>query len=393
MNKVEQNLIDAVNAAIAETAPPAFDDWNGVVKLAEKHDLHNLMAELAPKIDSLPKEDKDALYNTQMASIIKDANQEAEVDKLIYDFDNKNIKAILLKGWYIKQLYPRRDLRTMADTDIFISQSDELSVHNIMKKHGYQCYAIGNKKDNAYTKEPFFTIEIHKNLFYYEDDWNLLFNSPDSDMYIWDRLVLIDDYKKIYRMDDELFFVYMIAHTAKHLMDDGGIGARAFLDIWVYLKNKPDLDFNIVFRDFDKLNLTKFAKTAIALSKFWFDGKNASPEVEQFGAYILKCGVYGNSDNFVINNEVMRDGKTHSKWGYAFKRAFPNMESMKVRYPQLEKKPWLLPVCYTKRLWYSLTRRKDAIKGEIGSAGNVDYEQARRIRELYKSIGLEGVTG
>ena len=185
----------------------------------------------------------------------------------------------------------------------------------------------------------------------------------------------------------------MIAHTAKHLMDDGGIGARAFLDIWVYLKNKPDLDFNIVFRDFDKLNLTKFAKTAIALSKFWFDGKNASPEVEQFGAYILKCGVYGNSDNFVINNEVMRDGKTHSKWGYAFKRAFPNMESMKVRYPQLEKKPWLLPVCYTKRLWYSLTRRKDAIKGEIGSAGNVDYEQARRIRELYKSIGLEGVTG
>lgn len=67
------------------------------------------------------------------------------------------------------------------------------------------------------------------------------------------------------------------------------------------------------------------------------------------------------------------------------------MESMKVRYPQLEKKPWLLPVCYTKRLWYSITHRKDAIKGEINSAGNIDYEQARQIRDLYKKIGLSQI--
>ena len=231
-------------------------------------------------------------------------------------------------------------------------------------------------------------LEVHKNLFMYEDDWNEHFNSPDSEMYIWNRLIPIDGYKFIYRMDDELFFVYMIAHTAKHLMDDGGIGVRAFLDIWIYLRKKPDLNFEIVFRDFDKLNLTKFAKAAIALSEFWFDKKRVSSEVEQFGDYILKCGVYGNSDFFVVNNEAMRDGKKHSKWGYAFKRAFPTTQSMKVRYPQLERKPWLLPACYTKRLWYSLRHRKDAIKGEINSAGNIDYEQANSIRELYQNIGL-----
>lgn len=388
MNAIEQNLIDAVNAAIAETVPPVFDDWNGVVKLAEKHDLHNLMAELAPKIINLSSEKKEEFYNIRMGSLIRDANQETEVDSVIKCFEEKQIKAIMLKGWYLKQLYPRRDLRTMADTDIFIRQSDELLVNEILKKRGYQCNSIENKKDNAYSKAPFMILEMHKNLFMYEDEWNERFNSPDSEMYIWNRLIPIDGYKFIYRMDDELFFVYMIAHTAKHLMDDGGIGVRAFLDIWIYLRKKPDLNFEIVFRDFDKLNLTKFAKAAIALSEFWFDKKNATTGVEQFGDYILKCGVYGNSDFFVVNNEVMRDGKQRGKWGYAFKRAFPTMESMKHRYPQIERKPWLLPACYTKRLWYSLRHRKDAIKGEINSVENIDYEQANSIRELYKNIGL-----
>ena len=111
--------------------------------------------------------------------------------------------------------------------------------------------------------------------------------------------------------------------------------------------------------------------------------------LKEFGDYIIKCGVYGNSDFFVVNNEVMRDGKQRGKWGYAWKRAFPGMESMKVRYPKLEKKPWLLPVCYSKRLLYSTTHRRNTIKREINSAGNIDYDQAHRIREMYKNIGLQ----
>lgn len=391
MNKIEQNLIDFVYAAINDTQPPACENWDKLISLAKFNDLQNLIAEEALKSEHLPESTREMLFNMQMGAVIKDANQETEVNSVINSFEKNHIKAIMLKGWYLKRLYPRMDLRTMADTDIFIKQSAERKVHELLKLLGYSVVTFGGKKDNVYYKDPVITLEMHKNLFMYEDEWNERFNTPDSEMYIWNHIVPIDGYQYIYRMDDELFFVYMIAHSAKHLMDDGGIGARAFLDIWIYLKEKPDLNFEIVFRDFDKLNLTKFAKAAIALSEFWFDKKRVSSEIEQFGDYILKCGVYGNSDFFVVNNEVMRDGKKHSKWGYAFKRAFPNMESMKHRYPQLENKPWLLPVCYTKRLWYSLTHRKDAIKGEINSAGNINYEEARRIRKLYKMIGLEGI--
>ncbi len=391
MNELEHYLIDVVRAAVTGTKPPTCSDWKKLIDLARFNDLQNLVAEAAPQADYFPGEIAESLRNVQITTLLKDANQEAEVYEVIRLFEKSGIKAVLLKGWYLKRLYPRMDLRTMADTDIFIRQSDELRVHEILKNRGYECYSIGNKKDNAYTKAPFMTLEIHKNLFFYEDDWNLKFNSSYSNMYIWKRLVKLDGYEHIYRMDDELFFVYMIAHTAKHLIDDGGIGVKAFLDIWIYRRCKPELNYDIIFRDFESLNLLTFAKKAISLSEYWFDKKPVSPEIEAFGDYILKCGVYGNSSFFVINNEVMRDGKSRGNWSYAFKRAFPNMESMKVRYPQLEKKPWLLPVCYTKRLWYSITHRKDAIKGEINSAGNIDYEQARQIRDLYKKIGLSQI--
>lgn len=389
MNTLAQNLIDSVRAAILETDPPLTENWNKILEFAQKHDLDNFLAEIAPKIESLSAEEREAMYNLQMTSIIKDANQESEVDDIIRLFDERGINAVMLKGWYLKKLYPRRDLRTMGDTDIFIKESDQSAVHDILLCCEYKCNSTENKKDIAYTKLPFQTLEIHKNLFMYEDKWNDCFNMPDSPMYIWNRLVKLDGYGHIYRMDDELFFVYMIAHTAKHLLDDGGIGIRAFIDIWIYLRNKPDLDFDIVNRDLDKLNLRKFAENSISLSAFWFDNKPAATEIKEFGDYIIKCGVYGNSDFFVVNNEVMRDGKQRGKWGYAWKRAFPGMESMKVRYPKLEKKPWLLPVCYSKRLLYSTTHRRNTIKREINSAGNIDYDQAHRIREMYKNIGLQ----
>ena len=389
MNAPEKKIIDLIRAVILGTDPPSFDNWEKAYKNAEKHGLHNFMAEIAPKVKTLSAQEQEKMADLQAMSVLKDAVQETEVEQLIRIFDARGIDAIMLKGWYIKQLYPRRDFRIMADTDIIIRKQNEADVHEILTGRGYNCVSASNKKDAAYTKKPFQLLEIHKQLFMYEDKWNDCFNLPSSPMYIWNRFETIDGYKHIYRMDDELFFVYMIAHIAKHLLDDGGIGVRAFIDIWVYLRCKPNLDYNIINRDLNMLGLKTFAEKATALTEYWFEGKPASPEVGELGRHIFECGVYGKKSFFVANSEVMRDGKKHGKLGYAYKRAFPGMKSMKVRYPKLEKKPWLLPAYYSKRLWYSATRRKASIKGELDSVSSVDYNKIQHIRELYKKIGLE----
>lgn len=389
MDSLQHTFINMVRAAITNSKPPDCDNWVEILKIAERHGMVNVLTELSAQYPDMPENVRSALTETQEMQLVKDANQEFEVNGIIGELEENGIKAIMLKGWYLKQLYPRRDLRVMVDTDIFIRQSDEMAVHKILTEREFQCKCLGNKKDNEYTKFPFIALEIHKNLFVYEEVFNENFNSPESDMYIWNRLVPIEGYSNIYRMDDELFFVYLIAHIVKHLTSGSGIGVRAFLDLWVYIKNKPNLDFDIINRDFESVGIGKFADNAVALAMYWFDNKPVPPEVEELGDHIFNCGVYGTSDFFVANNEVLRDGKKHGKWGYAFRRAFPGMDSMKIRYPQLKKKPWLLPVCYSKRLMYSLTHRKDWIKGELDSVEKIDYKKVQQIRELYKKVGLE----
>ena len=61
---------------------------------------------------------------------------------------------------------------------------------------------------------------------------------------------------------------------------------------------------------------------------------------------------------------------------------------METRYPALKKHPAALPYYWAKRLWYSGTRRRKEIKGEIESAKNIDYDKVNEIHEMYKEWGL-----
>ncbi len=389
MNKQEQNLIHAVLAVVDNGAVPLCDNVKALAELAKYHMVQNIVAEVLPKMGSVPQKLLDSITQEQTLLLIKDANQEAEINNLIKLFEEQKIPAVLLKGWYLKQFYPRSDLRAMADYDIFIRKADEKNIHDLLKDRGFSVVAFGGKKDDVYKKEPFIIFEMHKNLFMFEDDWNEFFNNESSQMYIWNRVVNVDDNKYIYRMDDELFYVYMIAHIAKHLLDDGGIGLKAILDVWLFLKQKTDIDFDIIYRDLDKLGLKEFADNVVALTKYWFENADdAQLQIKQFGEHILSCGVYGNSGVMVATKEDIMAEKP-SAFKYLFRRAFPSAEAMKIRYPKLKTKSWLLPIYYVKRLWYNLIHRRKAVRGEFKSSRNIDYERVRRINELYIDIGLK----
>ena len=388
MNKQEQNLIETVLAAVDNGAVPELDDLEKLVTLSKYHMVQNIVADVILKAEGIPEKSAKVLSDEQTLLLIKDANQEAEINSLIKLFESERIPVVMLKGWYLKKFYPRTDLRAMADTDIFIRQCDENRVHEIIKRLGYSVVTFGGKKDNVYNKEPFVILEMHKNLFMFEDDWNRYFNDKDSPMYIWNRVVRIEDYEYVYRMDNELFFTYMIAHIAKHLTDDGGIGMKAMLDVWLFIK-KGEIDFDVAFRDLDKMGLKDFANNVILLTQYWFEQKSdIEQKIMEFSDHIFSCGVYGNSKVMVATKEGIFTEENSRRTKYLFKRAFPDFESMKTRFPQLNEKRWLLPFLYIKRLWYSLIHRSGEVKSEINSAKNVDYKQVEKIQRLYKDIGL-----
>ena len=370
-------------------------NWREILRLSTSHRVDNLIFEA---VSMLPDEEKPTekvlgrLEQDSITQVIQDANQISETEELMEEFERQQIYAIMLKGWIMKELYPRTDLRSRADTDIFIHASDEKTIHQIILNHGFKTVAYGGKKDNVYSKEPFVTLEMHKNLFEYEDDWNEVINNKYGHQYIWKRIEKLGNYHYVHKMDKELYYVYMVAHMAKHLKDDGGIGVRAFMDLWIYRKAFADkLDMERINEDFAAFGLTTFAERAFQLALSWFDEdkiKYPDESYEKFAEYIMSCGAYGNSDNFVVNNEVMRSEKKPGTVGYVLRRAFPTKCSMETRYPALKKHPAALPYYWAKRLWYSGTRRRKEIKGEIESAKHIDYNKVNEIHEMYKEWGL-----
>lgn len=370
-------------------------NWHEMLRLSTFHRVDNLIFEAISMLPDGEKPFEQALGRLEQDSItqvIQDANQIGETEALMAEFEENQLQAIMLKGWIMKDLYPRTDLRTRADTDIFIHAADEERIHRIILDHGFKTVTYGGKKDNVYNKEPFVTLEMHKNLFAYEDDWNDAINNKYGRQYIWKRIEKLEGYQHIYKMDNELYYVYMVAHMAKHLKDDGGIGVRAFMDLWIYRKAfAGKLDMERINEDFEAFGLTIFAERAYQLALSWFDEdeiKYPNESYEKFAEYIMSCGAYGNSDNFVVNNEVMHGEKKPGTFGYVIRRAFPTKSSMETRYPALKKHPVRLPYYWAKRLWYSGTRRRKEIKGEIESAKHIDYDKVNEIHEMYKEWGL-----
>lgn len=359
------------------------DIWKMLYKLFGRHNLMSLLCENLNINDlQIPIEFRNDLMVKLALSVMQNAEQKEEAIQLMNIFEEKKIPVIMLKGWVMKELYPKPELRSMADLDIFMNIRDEYKVHDIMLARGYKCINFGYKKDNVYHRPEFLTIEMHKNLFKYEDDWNTFFEN------IWNRAIKLDNYNYVYQMDKELYYVYMLAHMAKHLMDDGGIGVRAFLDLWVYRKHYMDtLDYELIENDLCQLGLIKFETYAIKLSEIWFEQKEyTEPIYEEMADYIIQCGAYGNKEFFVMNNAAMAKATSRSK--YLFRRAFPSRKEMELRFPKIKESPSLILYYWFLRLYKYGLKRKNEVEKEINSTRDIDYEKMAHIKKMYEEIGL-----
>ena len=79
----------------------------------------------------------------------------------------------------------------------------------------------------------------------------------------------ISDYE--YRLSDEDFYVFLIAHIAKHYRF-GGTGIRSLLDLYVYEKSLTDLDFKYIEGELEKIGLLVFYKKINAITFNWYSG-------------------------------------------------------------------------------------------------------------------------
>lgn len=344
MDNTELLTCALVGYTIGGKAPevPADVDLKSVLSFSKRHGvsvlvsyaLHKLEFPLGEYVAEFEKEESGALFRDTAMDI---GTQEI-VDKL----HEAGVTYMLLKGSVMKALYPEPYLRSMCDIDIQYDTSKIDSVRSLMTELGYQMYdQSGTGGVNiCYKRHPVMTVEMHGVLM---DRDVPLYNSYFGTDF--ERTIPVDDYER--RFSDEDFFVFMIAHLAKHYFS-GGTGIRSLADVRVYLDKKPDIDMEYIRSELKKLDLDVFLQHILKLCDFLFGDYDGDELTRTMAEYVFNSNTYGTIENS-LTSQVGKD-----KNSFVLRRLFPPLAFMSIRYPVLKKLQFLLPLFWIVRLIASL---------------------------------------
>ena len=339
-------FISLLSSAVSSEAPPSAPDdtdWRGMFALAKLHSVEALVYTVIQKLDTKPPEEILSLFEKAYLTSIKlDTVQRSESAKITALCEKLGIDIMPLKGLIMKKLYPAEFLRTMCDMDILFRKEDSQRVYDALTSLGYTADELGGNPE-VYSKKPAVSIEMHK---------ALIQDKTDHFETSWSRAEKKDGYSHIYSMNREDFYIFMMAHLKKHY-GGNGIGVRSVLDIWLYEKEYgASLDREYINERFEKSGFGDFPEKILKISRIWFSGEEPDPELYQMEAHMITSGTYG-FDRFSQDEYISEQVKNKGKVRYALSLLFPPKDVMKVKFPFVEKLPFLLPLAWLCRAFSS----------------------------------------
>lgn len=372
--------LELVACALNDSEPvyPSEEvNWDVFKRFCDRHCISNIIAGKLNQLElQLPDEIKLYFEEIVFHAVAKEARVDIETNDLIDEFEKNNIPHMLLKGSVLKTFYPESYMRSMCDVDILIGRHLDEAMKTMTCK-GYDLLERDFLHD-CYRKKPFINVELHSSLF----------DKELSDFYDYfkigfERATLKPGFEYRYELSKEDFYISVLAHLAKHFKRSG-VGIRHLADIYLYIKNFPDLNFDYIRRETEGLNLTKFNDRIVSIAFNWFaDGRfNFTDPVE---SYIITSGVYGSSLNVELNKFLLNKDKGNhfiNKLLYLFSVIFPDYAYMCERYPELKNRGILLPFYWIKRIIYTLIKSKGSIKYRLSKVLSSDNSSQKRFDDF-----------
>lgn len=364
-------LSAAINGTEA-TPPPPNINWNILYGLAQYHKVTNAAYDGISTLDENFRPTDDVLQKfllTSKKNIAMEVIRGIEIEQIFSQLELHKIRYTPLKGWLLKNLYPKSYMRSMVDVDILVEDTKTELVNQIMKELGYSSEHFGEVHD-VYYKKPCMNIEIHKKLI---DDKSTMRNSLKE---LESRLRKTSEDGFMLEMIKEDFYVYLIAHIAKHY-NSGGTGIRSIMDVWVYnLQYQEELDGAYLDKELKKIGLLHFAKQVERLSYAWFGGKEDDDFSLVMGQFILSSGAYGNERNAMIKQLVADETNSEKinliKLKHLIQRVFPDIKLMKTLFPMLDRLPVLLPFFWVIKNITALLFKRERIRNLIKNVQGID---------------------
>ena len=357
-------------------------DFVHLYAFAKAHHLAGFVA-LCPEIlKQMPPElAKKFIYENHRA-VAREATQEVVISSFLDKMEEAGLRAMPLKGFYVKNFYPNPALRYMTDTDILIDEADIEKITPIMKSLGFE-FNHETLHEIIFRSNQL-VVELHKCLVhdlrttlydYYKDGWS--FGK------------LQEGKNFIYKMSPEDTYVYTVTHLAKHYLE-GGIGILHVADI--YVLSRSEINREYVENELSKLGLIDFVKKVRSLAMLWFSDKmpETDSSVLEMADFILKSGAYGNDTNRTAAGAFLQEerlGKKQSNLVRIIKRTFVSPTHIKMLYPVVKKHRYLYPVFILVRIWDVLFKRKDTKQKLINMASTTDTEKDT-LKKHFEKMGL-----
>lgn len=362
----QQALLYLLNCAVNERIPeelPHDVDFEGLYKISKFHSVSAMVSYALDKGGYLSETymSQDLIQKWAMARIHamrKNLMYDAEREQILQWMEEQGCWYMPLKGVILKEMYPDVGMREMCDNDILFDKKFREQLKECMVKRGYKVSSYKVFIDDVYMKKPMYNFEFHTELF----NDSMLPKWFDYYKNVIERLKKDADNMFGYHFNNEDFYIYMIAHGAKHYRESG-TGIRFLADQNVYLRHKNDsMDWKYINEQLIKLEIEEFEKDSKELSKKIFDASVDLVEFLNFDkkeckmlSYLMNSGTYGTITNKVKNelsdiNEEAEKINLWAKINYLFGRIFPGMEHMKKFEPFIYEHKWLIPFFWIYRI-------------------------------------------
>lgn len=389
--RAEERLLLLFRAAlrpeeeVSAPPPPLSPVEEGrLYALAKKQDIDHLILSAAERLGTEICDPYREKYQKRMLlSIYRDERMRLSLERIETALGEARIPYLPLKGAVIRDMYPESWLRTSCDIDILVREEDVDRAILALLPVGYRAEEKRNYHDVHLTSEEGPLLELH---FHIGEDM------PTLDRVlcrVWEYAAPESEGSVRYRMTPAFQIFHLIAHAAYHFLH-GGCGIRPFADLYLY-RRQVTYDERELDALLEEAGLVAFADASFRLAAYWFgEGEeDADGLFLSMRDFLLGGGIYGTRAQSIAVENSARGGRV----GFLFRRLFPPLRRISVRYPVLKKHPWLLPFCYVRRFFGLFERdRRERTAKTLRAAGGLDTDALARTSEMLERIGLRDLS-
>lgn len=358
-----------------EPVPELGSCADKLYKLSKTQDMSVMVGNFIKKY--FPERYTDRMKEENAIRTALHLMQMAEYKKLASELDYRRIKYIPLKGIRLSKMYPQNMLREMNDVDILVHQEDIAEISEIMKNAGYEHKHSGHHE--IYKNQNNVCFEIHTKLIdekrnnsleqYFDSVWEGALRSVNGSGYV---------------MPPEDEYIYLLAHLYGHF-HMGGCGVRYILDIWIYMQENLDMDFELIDKILKIYKMKRFSDNILKLGRVWFEGDKPSEVTDELGEYIISSGTYGRTEQYSLS---VADEGSSAITSVLKRKIFLNTDEMKKRYPWIRYRP-LVPIGYLYRAFELAVNKKEKIGEFTKSVAGVNKQSVREYKRMMDKFGVK----